>query len=114
MFSSLVTEMYSYEHDKDFYNRLKDKVSPFVKLHNHSGATIVWDLEDGIEFAFVDGIDRIRCIENCCGAIPIIVIHDSEREEYIPGYEHLLKNGYKDISPEGINIKVFHNENLNN
>lgn len=112
MFAKLVEQIQSREHDTNFYNRIKDKIPKNVNLIKH--LSYYEQITKLHEFIFIDGIKRIECMKNAVLKSPLIVIHDSERDEYKPGFDYIESYGYKDISPEGINIKVYFHGNLDN
>jgi len=109
--------LYSIEDDEFFYNRLKTNLRKNVNLnlitkeedypiiHDSKSDRKFWDL------IFIDGKQRIECMHNAVSKSYLIAIHDAERKEYIPGFNYIESFGYRDISPEGINIKVYHHAN---
>ena len=116
-FSKLVVEkgsVISIEHDKFFFDRLKN-LPQNINLRYEpikENYPIVFDFgKEFYDLIFIDGIKRIECMKNAVSKSYLIAIHDSERKEYVPGFNYIESFGYRDISPEGINIKVYHNAN---
>jgi hypothetical protein len=106
-----VARVVSYEHDLDWYNRLKDQLPANV-------AYVHCPLEPGGEYAkaistydhafdvvLIDGRDRVNCARNSLGALKdggVIVWDNTEREKYEEGYAYLLRNGFRRLDFEGL------------
>jgi len=110
-FAEKVKEVYSIEHNRDWFNNLNSKKLSNVKLlftESDSEADYVTSflsLDKTIDLIVVDGIHRNKCIEV---AIPklsgngTLILDDSERNEYQYGIDLLLKNKFKRIDFHGI------------
>ena len=62
----------------------------------------------------IDGRDRVNCIKNSLRSLKnngVIVLDDSEREEYIEGVQYLMNNGFKKIDFWGISAGLFYKKN---
>lgn len=61
----------------------------------------------------VDGRDRVNCLQKCISNLKeegLIVLDDSERENYRPGIEFLEENGFRRVDFWGIAPAYFHNK----
>lgn len=120
-FSKLIKgNITSIEHDRNFFQRLRNiikkknigsRISLNISPDEEIYAKYIKFLEREYDLVFIDGIKRIECMEESACKAPCIMIHDSERKEYKEGYNYLESYGYRDISPEGINLKVYHHAN---
>ena len=61
----------------------------------------------------VDGRDRVNCILNSTSSISqdgVLILDDSEREEYQNGVIHLKQLGYNELDFWGIAPGIFYNK----
>ncbi len=116
MFAKLLEpngHIFSIEHNIDFFDRIKAKIPRNATLQYVINVDdYVTSFINNINLIFIDGIRRTTCMENSINRAPYIMIHDAEREEYIPGFELIANSDYEDISPDNINLKVFYNEDI--
>ncbi|MDF3079066.1 MAG: FkbM family methyltransferase [Sphingobacteriaceae bacterium] len=59
----------------------------------------------------VDGRDRVNCCKNCLGALAedgVVVLDDSEREQYFEAVNFLVAQGFKHLSFSGISPGFFY------
>lgn len=115
-YASKVNSITSVEHDKDWFDKISATMPNNSKL-------IYQELVYGGEYSemaktqklkyqliIIDGRDRVNCIKNSLDALAVdgvIVLDDSEREDYIKGYELLINNGFKYIDFWGISPGYF-------
>lgn len=99
--------LYSVDHDQSWFDRINSEAFPLtdspLKYECHllprPYASVVCERfkDDYFDLIFIDGRDRVRCIES---AIPklksdgCLILDNSEREEYAPGIE-LLKGWFQ-------------------
>jgi hypothetical protein len=110
-FSGRVKSVSSIEHDKTWFETVKNKIPQNVDLAykelvpggEYSRAV----LSSGVKYDIivVDGRDRVNCLTHSMNGLKeegIIVLDDAQREEYGIGIQLLLKNGFKRLSFWGI------------
>jgi len=107
----------SREHNLSFYNKLKEKIKERqdkakILLQYKPKLNEYPIIEGTYDFIFVDGIQRIPCIQESCQKGKIVAIHDSERGEYEEGYKYLEMYSYSHI-PTKTNVRIYINESVN-
>jgi SAM-dependent methyltransferase len=96
----------SVENNEVWYEKIKNTMPQNVKL-------FFCELENGGDYCkyaaktntvydmiIVDGRDRVNCCINCVKALKpggVIVLDDSERENYVPALEFLAEQGFRKI-----------------
>jgi hypothetical protein len=107
-FSSRVNTVTSIEHNKEWYEQLIKTKSNNINLilsAKKDYVKMIDQLDKLYHLIFVDGEDRVECIYNSVNRLTedgVIVLDDSERKEYEPGIEFLIKNGFKNLEFWGI------------
>lgn len=107
----------SVEHDKDWFEKIKSSVPSNSEL-------VFSDLEYGGKYSkiplgyshkfdliIVDGRDRVNCCKNCLEALTetgVVILDDSEREQYQPAIDFLMVKGFKHLSFSGISPGFFY------
>jgi hypothetical protein len=104
-----VKKVYSVEHDKAWYdtvnNSLASNCTLFYKELGKGYEKTVNELNILFDIIVVDGRDRVKCIKNSFDHLKeqgVLVLDNSEREEYKEGIEFLLNKGFKKIDFYGI------------
>jgi len=110
-YSDKVKTVTTIEHDKKWFEKIRDKKKGNVEI-----IYIPLD-EDGkycraasvdnrkYDIIIIDAEDRVNCILNSIKALKengVIILDDSERDEYSGGIKFLLSNYFKRIDFEGI------------
>ncbi len=107
----------SVEHDKDWYDKIvstKPENSEMIFCELIRGGDyckMPIKLEEKFDIIIVDGRDRVNCCEQAIGALSpngVVVLDDSEREQYWKGVDFLTKNGFKHLSFSGISPGLFY------
>jgi hypothetical protein len=115
-FASRVSSVESVEHDRNWYEKMS-KQSP-------SNSKIIYASADQLEsylnplktnnqkfdIIIVDGIYRNECLSNSIRYLSekgVIILDDSERDDYAEGIKYLLNNGFKQINFSGIAPSIF-------
>lgn len=115
-FASRVSSVESVEHDRNWYEK-SFKQSP-------SNSKIIYASADQLEsylyplktnnqkfdIIIVDGIYRNECLSDSIGYLSekgVIILDDSERDDYAEGITYLLNNGFKQINFSGIAPGIF-------
>ncbi len=79
-----VVTLNSVEHEVIFYDIVERLKLPNVLLHLASNlddyVNVIGDAE--YDFIFVDGRDRVRCLERAIHVAPLVMLHDAARAEY--------------------------------
>ena len=116
-YAARVKHVYTIEHDKDWYERVKSTLPKNTSLyHSQLSGQYEKSIElPGIKFdvIIVDGRRRNNCLKEAVNYIKengIIVLDDSERESYKEGIDLLLELGFKKIDFWGISHRYFHNK----
>jgi len=113
-FAERVKKVVAVEHDKEWYNLIKSKMSENVSIHlknlseEYQNAVINYKQSDII---IVDGRNRNECIYNSVKSLSasgIIVLDDSERKDYDEGKGFLKKSGFKSIDFWGFSPGLFY------
>lgn len=110
-FSKYVKEITSIEHNEVWFNKIKDAATSNVFLNY-----IALD-ENGLycrqshftnkkfDLIFIDAEDRVNCILQSAGSLSesgVLVLDDSERNEYKEGVEFMINEGFKKLDFWGI------------
>ncbi len=117
-FAERVKNVTTVEHNADWYNKLKEKLPGNVELIL-SKSDLKEDYLDGLkksdknyDIIFIDGIHRVGCCYTAVNHLTdngVIILDDSEREEYKEGIEYLKSKGFKRIDfweiPPGMFIR---------
>lgn len=102
-FSKYVASVTSVEHDKEWFDKTKEilpKNCNIELVEEANYASAIGNESTKYHIIVIDGIDRTNC---CIEAVKwiendgIIIFDNSEREEYTPGKEYLVKNGFKEL-----------------
>lgn len=110
-YSQNVKFVHSVEHDKKWFDKVniqkKDNVNLIYRDLNDSNEYEKSILEGNTKYdiIIVDGRRRVNCLEFATQAIKdngIIVLDDSEREQYLKGKKMLIDNGYQELDLWGI------------
>jgi hypothetical protein len=116
-FSEKVNSVTSVEHDKDWYIKILSKKNNnvnllFVQLEtNGKYCRSALSGKSRFHIIIVDGEDRVNCIFNSLDSLErngVIILDDSERNEYADGIDFLLKNSFKKIDFYGMAAGVLY------
>ena len=115
--SKKVKYVTSIEHNKEFFNFLKNKIPKnvtlkFQKLDKYNGdySKAILKEKQLFDLIIVDGRDRVNCIHNAIHRIKnngLILLDDSQRENYKKGIDFLIKNGFKHIYFTGVSAGTY-------
>lgn len=107
----------SVEHDKVWL----DKISSSAPANSEMiFSSLVYDgeycrmplkLAKKFNIIIVDGRDRVNCCKNCLGALTedgVVVLDDSEREQYSDAVNFLLSQGFRHLLFSGISPGFFY------
>jgi hypothetical protein len=107
----------SVEHDKHWYDKIVDRKPEnsemiFCELiRGGDYCHVPGKLKEKFDIIIVDGRDRVNCCRQAIDALSpegVVVLDDSEREQYKPGIEFLVKSGFKHIAFSGISPGLFY------
>lgn len=116
-YSGLVSKVVSVEHDKQWFDDIKEKLPLNAKIlyrefeYGGSYCRSVIETEALYDVIVVDGRDRVRCVINatqCLSDRGVIVLDDSRRGKYKESVDYLTNHGFKKIDFEGISPNGFH------
>lgn len=115
-YAKKVESITSVEHEKEWFDKIK-KLMPinskliYQELHyNGEYSATASKQEEKYDLIIVDGRDRVNCLKKSINALSergVIVLDDSEREDYKECYEFMKKNKYKFIDFWGIAPGIF-------
>lgn len=101
-----VKEVVSTEHDRQWYNKMSNMVPDNVSLNycelEYGGeyCKAILSEDNMFDIILVDGRDRVRCIKNAVKRLKedgVLILDNSEREEYIEGKVFLKGQGFKEL-----------------
>ncbi|MBD3636831.1 MAG: FkbM family methyltransferase [Crocinitomicaceae bacterium] len=108
-FQQYVKNITACEHHEGWYDKMtaKAKDNFSLKLRPEGSDYINCISEDNHKYdiIIIDGMSRLECAFNCLNNLSergIIIWDDSVREEYEPGYQFLLENGFKRLDFHGM------------
>jgi len=116
-YSSFVGELVSVEHDRAWFEGVSRSMPENVQLYycdldeNGEYSKFANTLKKKFDLIIVDGRDRVNCIKNSLPALSdrgILVLDDSEREQYEGGAEYLREHGFKRIDFWGFSPGLFY------
>lgn len=117
-YSSYVRKVVTVEHNLKWYNSIKAKTPSNVEIiyqpYDLEGySKLLLSKDEKYDIIIIDGIFRVQCMMNCEAALKndgIIVLDDSERNDYEMGVAYLKNNGFRKIDFWGIAPRYFHNK----
>jgi hypothetical protein len=110
-FARKVRDVTSVEHSIEWYNKLKNKIpgnSNLLLSKSDSSEDYVAGLKQAnktFDLIIIDGIHRVDCCLSSSNYLTdkgVIILDDSEREQYSKGIEHLINENFKRIDFWGI------------
>ena len=116
-YSKKVSSVISVEHDNKWYEKIKNNIPDNVMIYhkelvyNGGYCSFPNTLNKKFDFIIVDGRDRVNCMKNTLLSLKengIIILDDSEREQYKEGIEFLVNNQFKKIDFWGISPGLFY------
>ena len=113
-FAKKVKEVFSVEHNKDWYNRiskqLQGNVNMIYKEIDEEYPKSIQSLNKKFDIIIVDAEERVNCVKDSVSALSstgVIVLDDSERSEYNEGIDFLKVNGFKRLDFWGISAGIL-------
>jgi uncharacterized protein YuzB (UPF0349 family) len=106
-----VSWVVSCEHDRDWYDSIKDKLPSNVEyiyrvlVKGGEYSMAIMGYEGEFDIVVIDGRDRINCAMNSLGALKengVIIWDNSDRERYQEGYAYLMQNRFKRLDFAGL------------
>lgn len=117
-FASKVKEVVSIEHDSKYFSEVKNKLLSFsnvdyrlAKLGKDYHQQVL-NFNNKFDIIIIDGRERVQCAINCIQALKedgVIIWDNSDRIEYIEGYDFLKDQGFKKIDFIGLG-PISHSE----
>lgn len=117
-YSKIVRSVTSVEHNKKWYDYLKDGLPDNVQLlfRDIDGGSYKNHLKESdkkYDIIIVDGRERVECMKNCINALKpngVIILDDSQRDKYSEGEKFILETGFKKLDFWGIAPAYFRNK----
>ena len=115
-FAERVKRVVSLEHDKKWYDRALSLMPKNVEMifqeleYGGDYCKTLKNSNDTFDIIFVDGRDRVNCIKESAlslNADGIIILDDSDREQYKEAFDFLKENGFNHFSIDGISPGIF-------
>jgi len=119
-FAKRVKQVSSVEHNSEWYNKLKSKIpanSNLILSKSDSRDDYIAVLKQSdkkFDLIIIDGIHRVDCCLSVINHLTekgVIILDDSEREQYSEGIEYLMKEGFKRIDFWGISPGYLYRKN---
>jgi len=107
----------SVEHDKEWFDKILSTKPENAELiycelvRDGDYCRMPLKLEETFDIIIVDGRDRVNCCRQAVKAVSetgVIVLDDSERDDYKTGIDFLIKSGFKELSFSGISPGLFY------
>lgn len=115
--SKKVKDIISIEHNKEWFNQLKHNVPKNVTLkfqkldkYGESYSKSILKEKKLFDVIIIDGRDRVNCIYNSIYKLKengIIILDDSQRENYKKGIDFLIDNGFKHLYFTGVSAGTY-------
>lgn len=116
--SKRVKKVESIEHDPSWYEKVKSMNLPenvnvsLKKLGDNGDYNKFLKTQETPNFSIilVDGVERVSCLKNNYTLLEdngVMVLDNSEREEYLPGINFLIDKGFKKIDFWGLTPMVI-------
>jgi len=118
-YAEKVNHIISVEHDKNWFEKLLGNIPENVQLihcelqYGGDYCKTIVSTDSKYSIIIVDGRDRVNCILNSTLSLShdgVLILDDSEREEYQNGVIHLKQLGYKELDFWGIAPGIFYNK----
>jgi len=126
--ASRVKEVVSVEHDEKWYKKISSSIPDNVFIihieleYGGNYSKKIKEFNNKFDIVVIDGRDRVNCALNCLDALKpdgVVIWDNSDRTEYMGGYNFLLEHGFKKIEFVGmcpvVNFKsetaIFYRQN---
>ena len=118
-YAEKVNHVISVEHDKNWFEKLLENIPENVQLihcelqYGGDYCKTIVSTDSKYSMIIVDGRDRVNCILNSTSSLSqdgVLILDDSEREEYQNGVIHLKQLGYNELDFWGIAPGIFYNK----
>ena len=102
--SELVSSVISIEHNRTWFDKMKKSIPANVDyrycelIDGGNYCKVVSEYGHSFDIIIIDGRDRINCAKNALSALAkngIIIWDNSDRDEYLEGYNYLIKKDFK-------------------
>jgi hypothetical protein len=118
-YAKRVKNLVTVESDSGWMKTIQPLLPPNTQIlfqqldYNGQYCSVINKTDKQYDVIVVDGRDRVNCLQKCIRNLKeegLIVLDDSERENYRPGIEFLEKNGFRRVDFWGIAPAYFHNK----
>lgn len=108
--SAHVTSVISIEHDLSWFDNMKNGIPSNIEyrycelIDGGRYCKVVSEYEKQFDIIVIDGRDRVNCAKNSLTALKengVIIWDNSDRNEYLEGYQYLLEAGFKRLDFNG-------------
>jgi hypothetical protein len=106
-FGNRASEVVAVEHNEEWYRRVKDSMPRNASLYHVPKDSYAASIKSKGPFGMIviDGIDRNQCIEAAISELSdsgVILLDDSQRDEYESGRQSLQDRGFQEIGFKGL------------
>jgi len=104
--ASLVSQVVSVEHDREWFQKLITKKPANVELiqidliYGGEYSKKIAYYKNRFDIVVVDGRDRVNCIRNCLGALTesgVVILDNSDRSQYAEAVAYLFEHGFRKL-----------------
>jgi len=115
-FAKRVKQVTSVEHNSEWYNKLKSKIpnsSNLILSKSDGMEDYITELKQSnkkFDLIIIDGIHRVDCCLSASNYLTdkgVIILDDSETEQYNEGIAYLINEGFMKIDFSGISPGMF-------
>jgi len=116
-FAERAKQVTTIEHNIEWYNKLKENIPDNVTLllvNSDNYFEPLSIINKKFDIVFIDGIQRVECCQlamEYLKADGVIVVDDSEREEYQQGIETIIKSNFSRLDFWGISPGYLYKKN---
>ena len=116
-YAKYADKVVSVEHDQAWYEKIKNTKAPnsdiiYEELQpDGQYSRTALNFLQKFDIIIVDGRDRVNCCKNSLEALSewgVLVLDDSERQEYSDAIEFVKQKGFKHLSFSGISPGLFY------
>jgi hypothetical protein len=109
--SKRAARVVSCEHDAQWYQIMKGKLSPAVEYHfielqpGGDYGKFILNYCDAFDVIVIDGRDRVNCAKNCLDALRkngVVIWDNADREKYSEGYDYLMGKKFRRLDFVGM------------
>ena len=107
------------ENNRDWYEKVREDMPQNVEMlfrelvPGGDYCRAAKELGRKYDIIIVDGRDRVNCVRNSCPCLKeggVLVLDDSERDQYKDAFDVMYKEGFRNIGFWGVGVGLFYNK----